>query len=330
MKRTAKKLITALTAVFLAVFSVFSTPLSAVVGFADEETQTKTTVKNFDTTDIMEDLSDINSFNYPVNEYGVPEIIRFQEWCYSAKEFYNQYYGVYVYIYNPTCNPLREDYNFQKVNMATAYDEAGEPTAYENIRLKYCSKTEDYRFYKFRIADSEERKEMLERVKAYAEKHSGTRRYDMASLQLTHENDDTYNTTTKDYNWAKTYYFTGYSKACGADGNAESTLKCNVEGLKTLKLKVNHTNWRGNDTDGELKDNIGNNPSISCEQVNTAYFSVPNEYFESYGGLQKIKAEWYEYVTKPIFVTSDTEAYTALKDYVGVNIGEKKECFRVI
>lgn len=323
MKRTAKKLITALTAVFLAVFSAFSTPLSAVVGFADEETQTKTTVKNFDTTDIMEDLSDVNSFNYPVNEYGVPEVIRFQEWCYSAKEFYNQYYGVYVYIYNPTCNPLREDYNFQKVNMATLYDEAGEPTAYENIRLKYCSKTEDYRFYKFRIADSQEREEMLERVKAYAEKHDGARRYDMASLQLTHENGDTYDTTTKDYNWAKTYYFTGFAKGCGADGNADSTLECSVEGLKTLRLKVNHTNWRSpDDKDGNPEPYTDDNPEETHDQLNSVYFSVPNEYFESYGGLQKIKAEWYEYKTKEIFATSDTGAYNALFDYIAVNIGE--------
>jgi hypothetical protein len=36
--------------------------------------------------------------------------------------------------------------------------------------------------------------------------------------------------------------------------------------------------------------------------VNTVYFAVPNYFFETYGTLQKIKAEWYEFETKDIFV----------------------------
>ena len=60
----------------------------------------------------------------------------------------------------------------------------------------------------------------------------------------------------------------------------------------------------------------------------TRYFSVPDEYITDYGNLQGIRAQWYEYVTSPIFVTEDAGAYAALSDYVGVNIGEKNEALK--
>lgn len=325
MKRTAKKLITALTAVFLAVFSVFSTPLSAVAeDSTSDSTSLSTTVRDYDKTDIVEDLKNFDDTNYKYKEDGVPEVISFQEWCYSNHSFYKRYYGLYIYIYNPTAIPLKETRNYQKVNMATAYDANWEPTSYEPVRLTFCDRTSDYLFYKFRVADTDENYTFWNMANNYAQAHDGTRRYDMASLQLTHIDDndpnteDTYDTTTKDYNWAKTYYFTGFAKGCGADPEAESTLECSVEGLKTVKLKVNHTNWRGDDTSNteayELRD-----------QINTAYFSVPNAYFEEYGGLQKIKAEWYEYKTKEIFATNDQDAYDVLFAYIGKNIGEKDD-----
>ena len=45
--------------------------------------------------------------------------------------------------------------------------------------------------------------------------------------------------------------------------------------------------------------------------MNTVYFGVDEQYFTDYGGLQEISAEWYEYRTQPIFVTSNAGTQNA-------------------
>ena len=52
-------------------------------------------------------------------------------------------------------------------------------------------------------------------------------------------------------------------------------------------------------------------------QIHTAYFAVPNYYFENYGRLQKIFAEWYEYKLKKILVTSNQALYDEASKYTG-------------
>lgn len=48
---------------------------------------------------------------------------------------------------------------------------------------------------------------------------------------------------------------------------------------------------------------------------------MPDELLDKYGKLQKVKAEWYEYKTKPIYVTNNQNAYTAFKAHVGEHVG---------
>ena len=81
--------------VFLAVLTFFSS-IVPVVASADISDS------NLETTYISEDLSDIDITLYPKDEKGQYKIIRFQEYCYSEKVFYSQYYGLYFYLYNPT------------------------------------------------------------------------------------------------------------------------------------------------------------------------------------------------------------------------------------
>jgi len=56
-------------------------------------------------------------------------------------------------------------------------------------------------------------------------------------------------------------------------------------------------------------------------QLNSVYFAVDNYFFEKYGKLQKIKAEWYEYKTAPIIVTSNSNIYNAVYDNRGTDVG---------
>lgn len=300
MKKATLKILSLLSAIFCAVFSLFSHTTAIPASAVELPT-------DYTKTDIMEDLSDVSTALYPFNPLGEVQVIRFQEYCYSEKGFYEMYYGLFVYIYNPTEVPIRTERNFNKLNMATEYDEDGQPTEYSNVRLTYCDNVSN-RLYKFYVADPIP---FLNRAKAYAKENGGKRRYDIAGVQLTHTDGTFTESQTKDRAYGYTYYFTGYAATCDVNNpSAESTLKCSTSKLETVKLDVHQTNYRT----GDYKE------GHVCDELNTVYFSVADEYFEKYGSLQKIKAEWYEYKTKPVFVTSDSDAYDYLYDYIGKNI----------
>lgn len=301
MKKATLKILSSISAIFIAVFSLFSHTTAIPASAAELPT-------DYTKTDIMEDLSDVSTALYPFNPLGEVQVIRFQEYCYSEKGFYEMYYGLFVYIYNPTEVPIRTERNFNKLNMATEYDEDGQPTEYNNVRLTYCDNVSN-RLYKFYVADPIP---FLNRAKAYAKENGGKRRYDIAGVQLTHTDGTFTESQTKDRAYGYTYYFTGYAATCDINKpDAASTLKCSTEKLETLQLEVHQTNYR-----------TGDYQNYVCDELNTVYFSVPDEYFDEYGNLQKIKAEWYEYKTRPVFVTSDTDAYAALEPYIGKDIGE--------
>ena len=144
---------------------------------------------------------------------------------------------------------------------------------------------------------------MLERV------NSNGRRYDISEVLLKTVGQD--NATA--YGVGGTYYFTGYAKGYGSDVNAESTLTCDVLDLETVELEVRSTFFR------TQSSSLG---AGHQNQLNTVYFGVPDELLDKYGKLQRVKAEWYEYKTKPIFITTNNAAYNNFKEYIGKYIGE--------
>lgn len=296
IKKTGMKITAAIAAVLLPVFFLFSNI------FAPIRVRAAATVTDFSKTEILDDLADLDSSLYQPNPLGKPEVVRFQEYCYSDKYFFKQYYGLFVYVYNPTCAKL-EEINY--INIATSYDADGKPKDFANVDLTICSFTEDNLFYKFELAQAEE---FLVMAKGYAELHDGERRYDVAGITLTGIED-----ARKDYDYSWTFYFSGFAAGCGETADSASTLTARMEKLKTLRLNVQHTNYRTEDFD---ENNV-------CDSLDSVYFSVPEEYFLNYGGLQKIKAEWYEYKTKEIFVTADEERYNCLDDYIGKDTSDK-------
>ena len=49
---------------------------------------------------------------------------------------------------------------------------------------------------------------------------------------------------------------------------------------------------------------------------------MPQRFFDTYGKLQRIKAEWYEYKTTDIVVTSNQAFYDKAYPYLGVVLPE--------
>lgn len=256
-----------------------------------------------DKSDVLSDLRSDPKFNinaYPFNENGKLQLLSFNEYCYSFYSNLSANYGLYIYVYNPQCLNVVQNSTLNKIQMAVSYDENGNPTDYEKFRLQFCSvstESDYYRlFYKFKVVDPDN--------KIYSNLKSNERRYDVSGIEIYAEGQ----TNAIDYGISKTFYYTGYAAGYGPNKAAESTLTCRTEKLETIELKVNHTYWRS----------LTSSKGVGYQnQLDTVYFTVPDYFFENYGKLQRIKAEWYEYKTKDIIVTSNQEFYNVILPYIG-------------
>lgn len=308
MVRFRQANLSALIFVLIAVVCIafFSVQTTADTAFASGD--------SFDAANVLDDLksSTVNGKpfdirNYPYNENGALNVLNFVEFGYSYKSNLRKNYALYIYIYNPKGVNISVDNKRNKIQMAVGYNAKNEPTRYEKFNLIFCNKSDgNYKnlFYKFKVSDRKiDDKTFADRV------NSNERRYDISGIELL-----TYgNPNATEYTVGGSYLFTGYAKGLGADTGAESTLNCAVQSLETLELNVNHTYYR---------TNVSNLGKDHYNEVNTVYFSVPDRIFNTYGYLQKIRAEWWEYKTKKAAVTSNKELYENLLKYIGKDVGE--------
>ncbi len=272
--------------------------------------------ESFDDTNVLDDLqsSTVNGKPFDILDYAFDEtkdvrIINFVEYCYSYKINMRGHYGIYVYVYNPKGLNIVENSRQNKIQMAVAWtkneDGIYSATRYEKFNLKFCNKAEkaNYRglFYKFKVVDKKiDGKSMVERVNA------NERRYDVSGIELLTSGKQ----NATEYTVGGTYKFTGYAKGFG--NSDEDTLSCSVQELETLKLNVNRTYYR---------TNVSSLGRGHYNEINTVYFSVPNRVFNDYGNLQKIRAEWWEYKTKPALVLNDKSFVDYALQYNGKEVG---------
>ncbi len=250
------------------------------------------TAITLDNTDVLKDLqgSALNGVpfrveDYPYNPNGALEMLGFVEFGYSDYAHWRDGYGLYIYVYNPTLLNITTQDGGNRVSMATAYDDEGVPTSYEKFDLKVCSISTGVhanRFLKLKVIDGA----------SFADRVSkAQRRYDVAELEL-YTYGDKFPTTL---NIFKTFYFTGYAKGYGS---TDEPLSSTMQEYDSIDLDVHHTSYLANITE---KDHHN--------QVSSVYFAVPNRYFDTFGNLQKIKAEWYEYKLKNMLVTGNMDLY---------------------
>ncbi len=291
------KVFSFLIALFLCFFVSFTAVIPA---------RAESSTANFEESNALDDLRSAPSFNilkYPAYKSDTPEmfIMNVVEYCYSFDPAKQDNYGLYLYLYNPNQRDISVKDGDNKVQMAVGYNADGSPNSYEKFDLKYCSKSEEtfYEriFYKFKVIDhvSSDGKTILQRVK------SSERRYDISGVEILEKGAS----LPREYGVGGTYKFTGYARGLGVLPD-ENTLKCSVTELETIRLDVHKTLFRT----GEYKKN-------HRHDLTSVYFSVPQRFFDSYGNLQKIKAEWYEYETTPIAVTSNTTVYNGLTAQLG-------------
>lgn len=306
MVKARNRRLIAILSVLLAV-CLFATVVSPTVVLAADTGNTR-----FEDSNVLDDLQSSEQFNilaYPFDETGLvksPGIVNFVEYCYSYQTEKRLDYGLYVYFYNPQGIEIDTVNGSNKIQIAVAYDNNGNPTQYDKFGLQFCnmSTEPDYYglFYKFKVIDKisdVDGMRIVDRV------NSNERRYDVSGIELVTEGQ----ANATEYHVGGTYRFTGYAKGFGADENAESTLYCKITELETLTLDVQDTNYR--------MDSVSHLGEGHQNDLHSVYFSVPNSILEKYGNLRKIKAEWYEYRTGPIIVTEDKGLYDSLKYYIG-------------
>jgi hypothetical protein len=261
---------------------------------------------SFDNTTVLNDLSsstldnipfDINDYTYDPN--STLRVINFVEFGYSYYSALLYNYGLYVYIYNPQALDIDVNSLSNKIQMASLYSAGGVPEDYTKYNLKLCSQYEKL-FYKFKIEfTDEQRQAVLDRIK-------NNRRYDISSIELFTTGD----TNAVDYTIALTVKVSGYAAKFGQNAVDESTLQISITSLGTIPLNLYHT-YYDYPLDVDKENNL---------RLNTVYFSVPNDFYEYYGSLQRIKAEWYEYKLNPVLVTSSSTIRDNITPYLGQHI----------
>ena len=271
--------------------------------------------ESFDQTRIEDDLEGVDLNNYPKNSMGEVDIISFVEYSYSNQSYLSEYYGLYIYVYNPTGKDITitNDNNF--VNALVGFDENG-TEIYDSVNLEYLDKTSDNLIYKFKLSRSSD---FLKMAREYAIDHEGKRLYKFVDLEIKHGRDIVNADISKEYVWS------GFAAYCGDDSSAVSTLECTDYGARTIALKVMSTNYRfAEKAVTKFTDTMAlmDTWSYYQDELNSVFFTIPKEYYEDFGNLFKVKAEWYEYRTNYMYVTSDKDAYSALWNMRNVRINQ--------
>lgn len=268
-------------------------------------------VVQFDSTAVLDDLQGMtidgrtfDTADYPKDPYGELKPLTFIEYCYSQYHNSMGNYGLYIYLYNPSCTQLDENHLLNKIAMAVEFNERAEPSSYEKFTLRFCSKSLDGLFYKFKIIDTSN--VILDVIENYAKANAGKRKYYLSELEIVTKGQ----TNATSYPIGKQYIYEGFAEGYGDSKNFP--LSMTSMGIDYITTNLNYAFYRPDGAVGEY--------SYTQNQLNSAYFSVPNSMIEKYGVLTAVHMQWYEYLTKFLIVVDDPVAYITLSNYIGKQI----------
>jgi hypothetical protein len=243
-----------------------------------------TAANAFDDTYVMSDLAgaviDGKTFNvkdFPANAKGEERLITFSEYSFSTNVEHQDYFGLYLYFYNPTGKQIL-DHQLNTVEMAVTYN-GDTPTVYRKFRLKLLSYTTEKTIYKFKIEDTAD---VFNRVALTPD----LRRYDLSGIEVFYSGA----TNAKDCTIGGTWKFSGYAKGCHTSSMDASTLQSVSKEFKVAEINdlqfTYYRTWKSAEW---------------AEQLTSVYFSVDKTLVDQFDSLYSIQAEAYKYLTSPIF-----------------------------
>lgn len=272
-------------AIVLAVIIVLTVSIFMPSGIAvaEEETGYEAIRKNYESTDVMDDLEGMDLTKF--QGLKTVSLISFNEFGYMPGDMSG--YGLYIYVYNDTGNQVI-NYNLNRVQLST------DGSVYNKYRVTILDNTDDFTVYKLKVEDA---------ASIGAAVNAEQRTYHVSGIELT--------TTTglTDYAISSIYKYTGTP---ALEEGTESTLSCTVEQQDTVII----TGLEDRQT--VYRTDMDNQNMQSHNQINSVYFSVDNYFINTYGKLQQIEAEWWEYRTTPIVVINNEDMYNSLMIYTNM------------
>ena len=272
----------------------------------------------YDSTNALDDLQSstidgelFDIADYPKNAQGTVQMITFVEYCYSQYENGFGNYALYVYVYNPALVEFVTVSTQNKIQISSDfyYDneqgKVGDVKDYQKFSLKFCNASGgEYAnlFLKFRIVDEEN---IILNAEREHEQKTGNRYYHISGIELFEIGGSA--TNAHEYLVNKYYQFSGYAEGYGDSEKFPFTCESTGQ-AEAVELDVRHTFYRS-ETSSKGKG--------YQNQLDSVYFAVPKRLFDTYGELQRIKAEWYEYKTKDIIVTSNDEFASVARSWLG-------------
>ena len=267
------------SAILLSLIGSFLTPYSVNTFELD--------LSNVDKTDVISDLSD--GVTDLTDYYQVESVtfIDFYEYCYG--DFNN--YELLLYLAIPSNYNIENNSSLNKIQISI-----GNSNTYYKKSLKLLDHNNN--IYKFKVLLNNDDLNYYKNVL-----DSNNRRYKVSGVELKFVN----NANPEEFKIGFDYSYSGYAKGINEESKEKSTLKRTYQELTTLDLEVNSSVYRFHDNYGDFKQ----------QDLNSVYFSIPNDYLEKYGEVSNISAEYYEYRLADLVVLK-TSDYEIFKDYVGV------------
>lgn len=239
--------------------------------------------------DLMQMTIDGKKFDvadYPADENGETRMLSFIEYGYSFDDAARDKFALFAYVYNPKKDVVATS-GQNKIQLAGAYDAAGNATEYIKYRLQLVSASADGLFLKYKIAESAE---IVKRLT-----NRDARRYDVTHIDM-HEKGKVNATAIA---VQKRFVFSGYMKGFGENPNADGNLTCTLPGkVESINFDLKHTYYRTGVSDAGADH---------YNQINTVYFSIPKKYLQEFDRIYSITPEFWEYKTKYAMVTSDND-----------------------
>ena len=286
---------------------------SAPVAFAEMNDEL-----NYDNTNVLDDLQSstidgepFDIADYPKNAQGTAQMITFVEYCYSQYENGFGNFALYVYVYNPALLEYATLLTQNKIEISTDFyyeneqGKVGDVKDYQKFSLKFCNASGgiyENLFLKFRIVDEEN---IILNAEREHERKTGNRYYHISGIELFEIGGSA--TNAHEYLVNKYYQFSGYAEGYGDSEKFPFTCLSTGQ-AEAVELDVRHTFYRSE---------TSSKGAGYQNQLDSVYFAVPKRLFDTYGELQRIKAEWYEYKTKDIIVTSNDEFASAVCPWLG-------------
>lgn len=287
--KSVKKAIPAFFILFFLLFSVLFAPMASAAVNAEEEP-----AASIGESYVLDDLKNavlngraFDKADYTFTENRDTEILSFAEYGYSKSDPSD--YALYLYLYNPRALKIDITGNRHSVSFSAG---KGNIVKYD---LAYVNQSteEGYEgmFFKFKVAPTAEKRTAL----LFSALDPDERVYRITELELSVSGN------IRAFAVGMIFTYTGFAQGYGGVGAApEGDLACKVDGFEDYaELKVKQTVYR---PDGDYHEG-------EQSQLNSCWFTVPDEFFENNGALSAIVAQWYEYVTKPVFVTQQRELY---------------------